>query len=465
MDLTTATGFVTTYAFTDGVRCLLGGGGAIVLPAKVRLDGLTPTQTDAIRALNAGALAVPADADADIRQLVDRLIDLGALRLRVSVRSGDPAQDRNLYSLIPFRRPPGPRPAVSVDTPLLSRFTILRRTDLGIVAENPASWCDVVFHDAAALTAITAPVPGDTLPDDVTARLFADLSWAAMVSTAGVEEREFATRSWSPHELWFHRRSTVGNRATSWSEFGPTRWAESTFDPLPARRPAYPGAVVDLPRPDLDALRLADRTLTEVVEDRRSVRSFDDDHPITLAQLGELLYRSARTRDVRTIGQTRGIDEELPSRPHPSGGSLYEMELYAVVRTSDGLKPGMYHYDSFDHVLRHVADYDHPAIARLIAPAALTLSEGRQPQVLLIAAARVGRIMWTYEQMTYAVILKHVGVLTQNLYLTATAMGLGGVAQGYGDTSAFAELTGNDELVECNVGSFVVGTPAPGPTD
>ena len=77
-------------------------------------------------------------------------------------------------------------------------------------------------------------------------------------------------------------------------------------------------------------------------------------------------------------------------------------------------------------------------------------------------AARTGRISWTYEQMPYAVILKHVGVLTQNLYLAATAMGLGGVAQGYGDTAAFAAATGRDELVECNVGTFVVGAIATG---
>ena len=57
----------------------------------------------------------------------------------------------------------------------------------------------------------------------------------------------------------------------------------------------------------------------------------------------------------------------------------------------------------------------------------LGYADGKQPQVLFVLAARVGRMMWTYEQMPYAVILKHAGILTQSLYLIATAMGLGGV--------------------------------------
>ena len=69
--------------------------------------------------------------------------------------------------------------------------------------------------------------------------------------------------------------------------------------------------------------------------------------------------------------------------------------------------------------------------------------------------------MWSYEQVAYANILKHVGVLMQTVYLAATAMHLGVVAQGFSDTSAFAAATGLDELEECNVGSIIIGSPAP----
>jgi SagB-type dehydrogenase family enzyme len=81
--------------------------------------------------------------------------------------------------------------------------------------------------------------------------------------------------------------------------------------------------------------------------------------------------------------------------------------------------------------------------------------------VLIVIAARPGRLMWTYEQMPYALILKHVGTLTQTMYLVAAAMGLGGTALGTGDAAAFNDVTGTDQTEECAVGDFAVGTPSP----
>jgi len=270
------------------------------------------------------------------------------------------------------------------------------------------------------------------------------------------EDAEFGTRSWSAPDLWFHRRSTLGERVVTWDHFGPTKWAKGSFPQPPARKPQYPGAPVPLPVPDLEALRVADPSLAAVMEDRVSVRAFDDAHPMTVDQLAELLYRTARTR-----GHKPAPDgEELLSRPYPSGGSVYELELYPVVRNVAGLASGMYHYDSFDHVLRPVAPADSPAVKKLIKSTSATLADGAEPQVLIVMGARSGRVMWTYEQVAYAVILKHVGVLMQTIYLAATAMGLGACAQGFGDTAAFVSAAGVDELEECSVGSIIIGSPA-----
>ncbi|HTM83645.1 MAG TPA: SagB family peptide dehydrogenase, partial [Mycobacterium sp.] len=179
--------------------------------------------------------------------------------------------------------------------------------------------------------------------------------------------------------------------------------------------------------------------------------------PITAEQLAELLFRTARTRRTQPVGD----GEELLSRPYPSAGSIYELELYPVVRNVAGLAPGMYHYDSFDHLLRPVAAADSPAVSQLVKPASATLTAGAEPQVLVVIAARCGRIMWSYEQIGYAAILKDVGVLMQTIYLAATAMGLGACAQGFGDTAAFVAAAGVDERQECSVGSIVVGAAAP----
>ena len=339
----------------------------------------------------------------------------------------------------------------------LSKFAILHRDSVGFILEHPAAWCDVRIHDPRLLVLLdnsTAEVPG--VPAAVTSSFVADLRWCGMFVGVGDEQTEFQTHSWSEADLWFHRRSTLGARTDTWEHFGPTKWAKGRFPQPAARKVTYPGSPIALSTPDLAAKRAEDPSLTAVLEDRVSTRTFDDDRPITAEQLAELLYRAARTRGSRLVAE----GEELLSRPYPSGGGLYELELYPVVRNVAGLPPGMYHYDSFDHVLRPVAEADSPAVAQLIKPASATLHAGAEPQVLVLMGARCGRIMWTYEQIGYAAILKNVGVLMQTIYLAATAMGLGACAQGFGDTAAFTAAVGVDELEECCVGSMIIGSSA-----
>ncbi|WAC53776.1 hypothetical protein OVA31_13750 [Gordonia sp. SL306] len=135
---TSATAPQTVYTLTEGARCLLGGGGvAVLLPAKQRLDGLSPGQIATLRTLNGGPLWIADDADADTIDLLDRLVDAGVVSLIVT------AGQRDLYSLRPFRRPPQPRPAPCSDAFELSRFTVVRRNGTDVVAEHPRSWCDV----------------------------------------------------------------------------------------------------------------------------------------------------------------------------------------------------------------------------------------------------------------------------------------------------------------------------------
>ncbi|MGK9273406.1 SagB family peptide dehydrogenase [Williamsia muralis] len=424
------------------------GGVAVLLPDKQRLTGLSPEQIRLLKALGREpALLDPADTR--VSPLLDRLLTAGLLT--VTVRSGGV----DLYSLLPFAPPPARTAPEAGRVPItLSKFAVIHRIDDRCVAEHPMSWCDIEIHDGRVLAAIGGLSATGELSADALSRLADDLGWAGFVTDPRSEHDDFATRSWGPHELWFHRRSTFGVRTRDWGRFGPTKWAAGTFPPLPARKTAYATEPIALPAPDLDSLRVAGDSLTTAIEDRTSCRDFVAQSPPSVDQLGEFLFRTARNRTLRVIG-----DEEFPSRPFPSGGGLYEMEVYPVVRQVHGLAPGMYHYDAFDHALRPVAAIDHPAISRLLTPSSLTLADGQLPQILFVFAARVGRVMWTYEQIPYAVMLKHVGVLTQTMSLVATDMGLGSVAQGYCDTAAFAELAGVDEMTECAMGSLVLGSP------
>jgi SagB-type dehydrogenase family enzyme len=73
-------------------------------------------------------------------------------------------------------------------------------------------------------------------------------------------------------------------------------------------------------------------------------------------------------------------------------------------------------------------------------------------------AARFGRVMYRYEAIAYAAILKNVGVLYQTMYCVATAMGLAPCALGGGSSDAFAAATGLDYYAESSVGEFLVGS-------
>jgi SagB-type dehydrogenase family enzyme len=162
--------------------------------------------------------------------------------------------------------------------------------------------------------------------------------------------------------------------------------------------------------------------------------------------------------EVPGIGAPKRL--ELTSRPYPAGGSLYELELYPVVCRCGGLEPGLYHYDALDHCLRHIPG-PAAAVESLLSDAALSAGvEAGRLQVLIILAARFGRVRWKYSSMAYALTLKNVGVLYQTMYLAATAMGLAPCALGAGNSDMFARATGNDYYAETSVGEFLLGSKA-----
>ena len=80
------------------------------------------------------------------------------------------------------------------------------------------------------------------------------------------------------------------------------------------------------------------------------------------------------------------------------------------------------------------------------------------PQVLIVVSARVGRVLWKYEQMAFELVMKDTGVLHQALAGACSAMDLAGCPLGTDDPVAFAEATGRDPLLECSVGQFLVGS-------
>lgn len=452
----------------------LGADGRLLLSRGSKrfvLGPLAPELADPLGVLfNAGASAadlhraLPAGNDGATTQLasvLERLDDRGWLQRVVSL-DGVP-----LLTVKPLvaRLTPAAAPSPSVGTVVLSRFTILHRSGSEIVLESPRSSAVAVLHDprvGAFVTALSRPqdpaaldasalgLPAAAL--QVVADLLVDV--ALLVRHEDEEESTMSLAQWSLPDLLFHSRSRQGRHANGYGATWPLR---DRFQPLPLVKP--PGdQIVPLARPDLATGAADQPSFTTVIERRQSLRVHDDEAPITVQQLGEFLYRSAGVRhDVTAFsdGSRRPVGM---ARPYPTGGALYELELYPVVNRCEGLEPGLYHYDPLNHQLSVVTAGLTPGLETLLQQTCAKTGMLQRPQVLLVLTAGFGKVMYKYEAIPYATILKNVGVLYQTMYLVATAMGLAPCAVGGGDSDAFAGLAGLEYYDETSVGEFLVGS-------
>jgi SagB-type dehydrogenase family enzyme len=262
---------------------------------------------------------------------------------------------------------------------------------------------------------------------------------------------------WDFHDLLFHARSTEGRHA---NPVGGTYPHAGIVPELPAVRPGWPG-----PQIDLRALSAADAVspVAQLLRDRRSVRDFDQRHPVTLAELARFLDRTARIRSTVTApNEDGGPPPTYTVRPYPSAGASYELELYLAVDACDGLARGFYHYDAAMHALAPI-EVGADDLDALLAAATLAMGASAPPQIVITIAARFGRVAWKYSSIAYALILKDVGVLLQSLYLMAADMGLGGCAIGTTNIDLFARMAGIAFHLEGAVGQFALGRAAPAP--
>lgn len=330
------------------------------------------------------------------------------------------------------------RPPVVV----LSRFAFLRIDGGETVLETPRASLRVTIHDPEAVLRVVA-LAQPARSDDPLVRLLV----RAGIAVAPGGEDGFALAQWSFADLLAHARSRVGRNL---GDYGGSYRFQGRFEPLAAVREQFEPATA-LPAPDLAAVADGDPPFTQVLEARRSIREHDDEAPMTAAQLGEFLYRVARVR-----GRFHDDRQELSTRPYPSGGAAYELELYPLVRLCAGVEPGLYHYDPEGHTLGLVAEPG-PKTTLLLEYSRFTAQMEQPPQVVILLAARFGRVTWKYESMAYALVLKHVGVLYQTMYLVATAMGLAPCSLGGGNSDAFAAASGLDYYAEPAVGEFILG--------
>jgi SagB-type dehydrogenase family enzyme len=406
--------------------------------------------------------------DKEIDLLVRRLARHGLLEYRLR----RPRSDEDQVVIEPQVADYWPQMAKlgDADVLVLSRFAYLRRRGNELILESPRAGALLRVCDpqiAAAIATLSTPQRikrlrrQDGFPGIELLALLADCQILFKVGAAAGSglrptEGDSSLVLWDFHDLLFHARSTEGRHANPLG--GVTPYA-GVIAPLPAVRPRWPGKTIDLSRA---AHSQAISPVATLLRERRSTRDFDDQRPITLAELAHLLDSTARVlakSEGRLDDGDAGPRVAYTVRPYPAAGGNYELELYLAIDQCDGLVRGFYHYDADEHALVPIGVRAEELDA-LLTGAALAMGAPAAPQVLITIAARFGRISWKYSSLAYELILKDVGVLMQTLYLMATEMGLGACAIGTANIDLFAKMTGIEFHVEGMVGQFAIGRAA-----
>jgi len=359
-------------------------------------------------------------------------------------------------------------PLSDAEVLVLSRFAYMRRRGDAMVLESPRAGalfriCDPKI--ATALTVLSTPQRvgrlrrQDGFPGIELLALLVDCQILFKVDAAHdgnlrPAEGDADLVLWDFHDLLFHARSTPGRHANPLGGLYP--YAGVTPAP-PAVRRRWPGKKIDLR--ELSRAPAQASPAARLLHERHSIRSFDDHRPITLAELAQFLDTTAHVvstwQSQVDLGDTRPT-VAYATRPYPSAGAAYELELYLAVEKCDGLARGFYHYDAGGHALVPIS-VGTEELAALLTEARFSMDAPAVPQIVITIAARFGRVSWKYSSLAYALILKNVGVLIQTLYLMATDMGLGGCAIGSTNIDLFAKMTGIEFHVEGPVGQFALG--------
>ena len=352
---------------------------------------------------------------------------------------------------------------LQIKTPLASATVLLKDQRVFPILVQLVSACDQKTFQAA-------------LPDDLREHHEDIVSLLLSSGVAGVcdgegvvdIDKEAVDAGWTPEDLAFHCHTR--------EQFIDVCRNQSLPKPinkqrLPAKHQRIVLSTAALPEPSRIHHNLS---FFQVVCERKTVRAYHE-QPVTAGVLSDFLWYSMHIREeiICDPGLSRAYSGLL--RPVASAGALHSIELYLCINRCIGLQPGFHHYDSSNHSLGKLSDLAEPCLQMLDLAAASTCrapqvasvspGQGQRPDVLVVMAARYGRTASLHQQtdLSYALILKDVGAIYQQLYLVATALGLAPCGLSFGSSELFEQASGLSGRQECSVGEFMIGNPASTP--
>ena len=175
-----------------------------------------------------------------------------------------------------------------------------------------------------------------------------------------------------------------------------------------------------LPLPRLDS----QFSLEKAINNRRSIRGYAD-IPVTLADISQLLWAA------------QGILEPASTRTVPSAGATYPLDLFMVAGKVEAIPPGLYEYANRSHDIVLVTEGDY---RQALSKAALGQTIIEDAPLSLLFTANYERTTRRYGERGIRYVQMEAGHAAQNVYLQATALGLGTVVVGAFDEAAIIRV-------------------------
>ena len=362
----------------------------------------------------------------------------------------------------------------------LSRFVRVQPQIDGLQITTPLATATILLKDqrlfpilVQLVTACDQETFQEALPDDLLEHhedVVSLLLSSGVVGNCDGEgvvdiDKEAVDAGWTLEDLAFHCHTREQMMDVCRYSLPPKPIDKQHF---PAKHQRIILSTAALPEPSHNHHNLS---FFQVVRERKTIRAYHE-QPVTAGVLSDFLWHSMHIRDeiLCDPGLSRAYSGLL--RPVASAGALHSIELYLCINRCIGLQPGFYHYDSSNHSLGKLSDLGEPCLQMMDlaaastcrAPQATSVSpgQGQRPDVLVVMAARYGRNASLHQPtgLSYALILKDVGSIYQQLYLVATALGLAPCGLSFGSSELFEQASGLSGRLECSVGEFMIGNPA-----
>lgn len=198
---------------------------------------------------------------------------------------------------------------------------------------------------------------------------------------------------------------------------------------------------------DYDKLEI-DHDFLHIINTRSSHRVYTNEK-MSLLQLSYLLWCTQGVKEIR--GKSYAT-----LRTVPCGGGRHEFECYMAIQNVDGLQDGYYHYLPMSHSIE-LLEADE-TMHDFISESLEGQSWACKANVVLYYSFVCYRAEWRYGIYTHRMIMADAGHITENLYLAATSIHLGGCAIGAVNGKLCDEKFGLDGEEEFMIYAMPVGT-------